>query len=426
MKIQASLEFVLITSAIAVISLSAITLYGKDMAVQRTLVGAITNITPPNYGPPQPAGAAADPQIAIYVPPNSTTYSGSNLQVTAYGCAYGAANVTLSSSSVFFSNNRTSARVLGAAVLSMPFEPLLQGPNTIDIRYDFSCGNVTKSGSESLSTYARSYPSNASAASYSAYISNRSEEISYALGPPSQVINLTERGYCTQSNFWGSPLPISEQCGTSAWGYMVFSDYCYYTKAVSVTSTQCITPVATGYSTVGVSDSAAYSYGFSLAISSPFGVMRAVVGGNGEAALKLDNETVGRVSVAGVSGQGQAQGVTLISGGDGYSVADPAAMAQYIQARNSLYGTLDYYNSTSVDDSTQSSIEQSVSAFVGASKNLRGGNPVAAACTVSGGAYVCGASTPFTYVIDVNVSQDLLGANQTLYYLGSEINLFRG
>jgi hypothetical protein len=426
MKVQASLEFILITSAIAVLSLSVISLYGKNLAVQRTLLGAISNATPQNYNQLPKANDTDNPQIAVYAPVNSTSYGSSNLQITAYGCTYGTVNLTLTSPSVFFANNEYSVKMFEVAVLSIPFEPLLQGPNAIDVRYDLSCGNATESGSESLSTYARPSSGGFSTPAYSAYISNRSEEVRYALEPPSQVINLTEWSHCTDSNFWGTIYPISEQCGASAWGYMAFSGYCYYTKAVSATSMQCIAPVATGYNTSGIRGSANYTYGFSLAVSSPFGVMRAKISGPGPSNLTLDNETVGSASVASVGFSGQPPDVTLITSGNGYSVANSTALAQYLQAKNNLYGTLGYYNSTSVDDPTQSSIQQTISTFISASEFLRASEPGAAACVVSDGAYVCEPISPLTYVIDVNVSRNLLGENQTLYYLGSEINLFRG
>ncbi len=425
MRAQASLEFILITSAIAAISLSAISLYGKNLAVQRTLLGAISNTTPTNYGQPPQAAGVDNPQIAVYVPVNSMSYAGSSLQAIAYGCAHGTMNLTLSSPSVFFSKNRSSAGISDVAVLSMAFEPLMRGPNTIDVQYTLSCGNATESGSESLSTYAAAPSGNSSVMSYSAYISNRTEKIEYGLEAPTQVINLTEWNYCTQTNFWGSPLPISTQCGASTWGYMVFSGYCYYTKGVSTTSTYCIAPAATGYSTSGISDAASYLYGFSLSLSSPFGIMRAAINGSGASELTLGNETVGLVSVADVGASEQAPEVTLINDGNGYYAADPAALSQYLQAKNSLYGTLHYYNSTGVDDPTQSAIQQSISSFIGASKSLRSGVPGGTSCNVSGGEYIYEPSSPFTYVINVNVSRNLLAENQTLYYMGSEINLFK-
>ncbi len=425
MKAQASLEFILITSAISVVSLSVISLYGQNLAVQRPLLNAISNATQPGYAQSLRIHVTDNPQIAVYVPANSTTYASSNLQATAYGCTSGIVNVSLSSPSVFFPDHNYTAKMFDVAVLSIPFEPLSQGPNTIGVRYYIICGNLTYSGSENLSTYARPPSGGSSIATYSAYLSNRTEEVTYALNPPTQVINLTEWSHCTQSNFWGTILPVSSQCGTSTWGYMAFSGYCYYTKAVSVTSMQCIAPVATGYNTSDIRDSAGYKYGFALAISSPFGVMRAEIDGNATSRLTLDNETVGSASVTGVSVSGQTPDVTLISSGNGYSIANSTALAQYLQAKNNLYGTLGYYNSTSVDDPTQSSIQQSVSAFISASENLRGHESDSTSCAVSDGAYVCDSSSPFNYVIDVNVSQDLLGENQTLYYLGSEINLFK-
>lgn len=427
MKVQASLEFILITSAIAVLSLSAISMYGKNLGVQRTLLDAASNAMQPAPVQVPLPDIAADPQVAVYVPVNSTVYASSSLQATAYGCTYGTVNLTLSSPSVFFSRSSSSAKMFGAAVLSMAFEPLAQGPDTIGVRYDISCGNVTKSGYESLSTYA-SAPSSGGApgATYSAYISDRSEKIEYGLAPPSQVINLTEWNHCTHSNFWGTPLPTSSQCGASAWDYMVFSGYCYYTAQVSTTSTYCIAPVPTGYSTVAIGGATGQEYSFSLAISSPFGTMRAALNGSGESRLTLENETVGYAVVANVSAPGQSQDATLISSGGGYAMANQTALSQYLQAENNLYGTLAYYNSTSVDSSTQSSIEQAASTFRGASGNLRSSESGGVPCNVSAGSYVCDSNSPFTYVIEVNMSRGLLAENQTLYYLGSEINLFRG
>jgi hypothetical protein len=424
MRIQASLEFVLIASALAVISLSVISVYGKDLAAQKTILAAVSNDTQGNYSVIGPQNDAAVPQIAVYVPVNSTAYSGSDLQVTSFGCNHGAVNVTLNSTSVFFPRGTSSARISGVAVLSFPFEPLRQGLNAIDVRYVLSCGNATEKGAENFSTYASAKAGN-EGVSYSAYLSNRSEMIEYDLGAPAPIINLTGGNHCTTLNFWGNPLPTSDQCGTSSWGYMVFSDYCYTTKEVSLTSTYCVTPVETGYSLVDALGSPRYSYSFSLALSSPFGNVHATIDGSNASRLMLGNDSVGNVSVEEVSFSGQAPGATLVSHGGNYAVANQTALSQYLQEKGELYGILSYYNSTEVEGPTQSSIEQSIYSFVEASNALRSASPANAPCNVAGGAYVCPSPSPLTYLIDVSVSPSILVQNQTLYYDGSEINLFR-
>jgi hypothetical protein len=419
---QASLEFLLITSAIAALSLSVISLYGRNVAVQRGLLDAAANSINPSAEPQYQQAVADDPQVLIYVPPNSTVGKGSSVQITFYGCAYGTASAALSSQSVSFARNGSSADMSDIAVLAFPFTPITPGPDSINVSYSVLCGNATMRNSRSFLTYATS-SADAVAALYSVSISNRSERISYTLENQDPVLNLNEWSRCTGSALFNGQSDLA-QCGQNSWDYMVFSPYCYYTAEVSMTSTYCMAPVGTGYSISGAGADAEYVYNFTLLLDSPSGTMRSVLDyRSNESNVTLDGRTVGRARIESVSGDASVPAPTLISNGSAYHPINETEYLQYTQAKNNLYGTLSFYNSSSVTSDVQSEIQQAVQAFISSSSGLINAKSPSTACNVSGSAYVCNAAYPFTYVISVNMSRGMQTGNQTLYYLGSVIDV---
>ncbi|VVB77048.1 Uncharacterised protein [uncultured archaeon] len=423
MKIQTSLEFLLITSAIAALCLCALTAYGMNLSVQKNILSAASNVTVLNSTAfAQPEGLA-DPHVQVYVPAEVTTDANADAQVIAYGCPYGILNVTLNSSSLSFSKNDYSARVYGVSLFNFPFVALAQGFHDLEVKYRMSCENVTVSGSDNFSAY--SSPSFGSPISYSALLTDRREFLAYPLEPPEPVPNLSQSNHCTWVSFWGNPLSVQTQCGTdNAWDYRTFSDYCYFTLGVATTSTYCILPSPTGYNITAVGNRAAYVYAFTFQLYSRYGIMRAVIAGPGPANLSLNGKTVGTVSVTSVQSSSVFGGMAAIGKGGAYFAANETAYGQYAQAKNSLYGTLGYYNSTEVDLSLRSSIQQAIYAFNRASTNLISRSTGSLGCNISTGNYVCDAPAPFTYVVDVSVSRDIVPQNQTLSYLGSQINIF--
>lgn len=425
MKAQTSLEFIVILSAIALFCLSVISAYAHGVSSQGKLLGAVINSTA-NSSQTYVVAYLEDPEAIINVPVNSTLHKSSTMQVTFYGCRYGNASLDLSSGSVVFSSNRSQTALYDMAILSAQFEPTNPGPNKITVNYTISCENATKTGSASFSTYAQAPPGDSTPA-YSAFITNRSEKVSYRLGGASDIINLTEWSHCTWLDFYGTPYPTSYQCGANSWSYMVTSLYCFYNVGVSQTLTVCVSPVKTGYNTTSIALQPAYKYNFSLDLSVGQGqALHSRIGNaSNDSKIYLGNEAVGAASVSSVIGETPQQSPVLIGNRGLYAIANQTSYDQYSQSIDALYSKLNYYNATWISGDIQSSIEQAIYAAVRASKALIFSNTTKSGiCTVSDGFYTCNATYPFSYLINANISGSVISGDQTLYYLGSRIDMY--
>ena len=312
------------------------------------------------------------------------------------------------------------------AIVSAQFEPLDAGINRIMVNYTISCGNDTRTGSEAFSTYADD-PSGTPNPTYSAFITNRSETVSYRLEGASEIMNLTEWSHCTMLDFFGTPYPTSTQCGPHSWSYLVTSAYCFYTAGVSQTLTVCVSPIRTGYNTTSVAFQPTYKYNFSLDLSVSQGqtLHSRMDSASNNSEIYLGNEVVGAASVSSVSGETQHQSPVLIGNGGRYAIANQTSYDQYSQSIDALYSKLSYYNATWISGDIQSSIEQAIYTAVRASKALILSNTTKSSiCTVSNGFYTCNATYPFSYLINANLSGGVISGDQTLYYFGSRIDMY--
>ena len=319
MRVQASIEFMLIASAVAALSLGVVTLYGRGVVLQSGALGGMLNYS-------QPA--------------------------------------------LFYQN--------------------------------YSIGTYT----------------DPQQASFSAFISGRNESLAYPLVSQGGIANLTETAHCTTYGFFGGPLDVQGQCGTyDAWDYRVGDAHCPSTKAY------CVFQSDTNYSVFRVGTSRAYLYNFTLFIISKSGTMTASVSSAAsESPVILGNVTVGYVRVIGMSSSDPLQSTTLIGNGTSLRLIDQQAYSQYQEWESEAYSELHYYNSSSVSPDVNASLKQYVSAFTAASKALRASGSEAP-CVAETGNYVCNAAAPFSYILQANLTGVPGTYNQTIYYLGSEIEI---
>ena len=253
---------------------------------------------------------------------------------------------------------------------------------------------------------------------YVPVIANRSEKLVYAIGHPSYVANLTQFSHCASAGFYGHAFNVSGQCGTAnAWDYLAGYD-CPRSGAY------CIIPHNTSYATESVSGSRSLVYSFTLSIASPSGVLVSQLNSSqARSPVMLGGSVVGSASVSSASSTDPYANPTLIYFNGSYSLANQTYYALYSQEKGMLYPMLAFYNGTSVDSATQASIEETIGAYASAQLHFLNSTGGAVLCAVSASRYVCGAASPFLYLINVTLSQSIGQVNQTIYYLGSVIGI---
>jgi hypothetical protein len=322
MRVQTSLEFLLIASAIAALSLGVIGVYGKSVMLQ---AGAMGNVI--------------DYQRSVALVPNYPAYG--------YNVSYGVAH---------------------------------------------------------------------------AVISDRSEKTSYAMSPPVHITNITGMSHCTNFGFYGGALDVQGQCGTyDAWEYRADYGRCPSTAAY------CFFSSDTDYGIRNVDSEGTPSYSFSLELRFASGTMRSSISSSrNESPVLMGNRTVGISRVVGVIDEDSHQELTLMENGTLVYLSDKAAYQNYLKWMSDAYSVMKYYNGSAVDADVQSRIQETVSSFIHSSNTLIASKSSISECALGGDDYVCDATQPFRYLIQVDLNRGLVAAEQVAYHSGSTIEIIPG
>ncbi|MEM3180957.1 MAG: hypothetical protein QXY86_01060 [Candidatus Micrarchaeaceae archaeon] len=420
MRIQTSLEFMILLGVVASVALFAIGTYARTILPQYKQFGTVAYANASNNtlvlsAPQQKPGLAV--QFPYYTEIYKTAYVGA----VFYNCSNGTVKLSASSTSLFFPVNGTEVSLKGLGTASLPFVPMRTGANSAKLSYLIACRGTTYNGTENLSTYTNGVGNVSGYSPYFAEITGRKELINYSLSGKSPIIYTTESTKCTKTDWNYNPLPIQYQCGTtSAWEYRVFSIYCYYNVGGTTTTTTCIYPHDTQYNTSGIGN-ITYSYNFILKISTPIGVIESnISSARAESALKLGNKTVGYANVVSVAYLGQQLSGGFLINGSKISLANESAYAEYVQAEENLYSVLNYYNKTL---SYSQQIDQAIYEYNTSSENLINSKQQNNGCLSNENMVSCTPEQPFSYVINAHILNVAGISNETLQYSGSIINI---
>ncbi|MGI0141852.1 MAG: hypothetical protein ACREBF_04370 [Candidatus Micrarchaeales archaeon] len=424
MRVQTSLEFILILSIISILCLTMVVSYKNGIsATTHSFNGVLAA---------NPLQASNDtfqirqiPNIFFSIPSNSTTYKPSQLELTAFGCSNGTIDMHFFSPTIDFSQNSSQISVANLSFSEIYFTPLQSGYNRIQVSYNYSCDNNVRNSLINLTTYSSTPIIQYSNSQASAYIWNRSESFLYKILPAVNISGIKEFSHCTYSGPSGPP-GENAQCGANSWGYSVFSDYCY-TESNFYTMTYCMVPVSTGYNLSSINPTNyTLSYSFNLGLYYNNMNLTSGLSNNSIAPLVLSGNDVGSARVISASGIDSVSNPDFIGSEAGNYTANQSAYSQYMQAKNNLYSTLSFYNGSFVSTDTQSSIESAVAAYTSATKNLINSTTTSSnGCTFSNSVYKCKSPYPLSYQIDLT-SNGLNIGNQTTSYLGSIFNIRSG
>lgn len=425
MKVQTSLEFLLAISIVSLLGLSALSLYSKELPLNKNLLSGFeynnSNTIEEQASFPQ------NPQINIFIPLNSTFLSYNPVQIEAYGCSEGNLSVNLQSKTAIFSQATISSIVDNATIISDSFEPTLAGLNTINASYVLACGSSNASSTEHFNTYASTRSQSSS--EMFASISSTNESVEYGIDNISQVVNLQESSHCTITNIYtGSIYTVPGQCGTpNAWDYMTYDGNCAVPPYWSYSMAYCTYPEPTGYvlSTIDGSNNTKI-YNFSLKISTSLGMLSSnLTSGKNKSAIYLNGIQVGNATVENVYlSQSSSSPYLLRNKTETFSLSQTSYTA-YQEAENSAYSTLSFYNSSSISGDVASSIQEAISSTDSSSSAiLNSKTPFSSGdCSIINNKYVCNENNLFSYLINVSLEQPLGISNSILYYQGSDINL---
>ncbi len=441
MRIQASMEFLILASAISVLCLGTIVMYGSSIGAQNAFVGGLyansldSNILASNTL----AAAAEDPSALIYVPVNSTVGQQGRIEATFYGCTNGTASLSANSPTLAFSTaSDNSISVSGVSVASLAFTPASSGLASVLVDYAMQCGAQRITGSKAFDTFAivpgafDAGGGNGTGFTDYAAITGRSERLAYALTPPSSIPVTQSQNHCANMGLNNQLNPPASQCGNEpgwsgngGWGYFQYNGGCSGWGIAEATVT-CIEPVPSGYEIATTSpQNVTYLYNFSLSVSTQKGLLTAAFSNSSKIApVDFDGMAVGNATVVNVTGSGTSQGVAVIEYNGANTIANPGNYTAFVQAKNNLYATLGYFNATYFGYGTSpSQPQEALSQYQSAEDAVVKGSQASGSCALQRQGYVCGSPFPLSYVVRISLPPGAGVANAVVSDDGSLIYL---
>ncbi len=416
MRMQASLEVLIITGAIAILILAATTQYGRVLGQEKS----IPRMSYGNFTSPQNPVYYQMPYAVISIPAYSSAAGNNYASIAAYGCSNGTISVAINSTDMVFSSASFSSDFFNAGIWEDAYAPS-PGLDVAAASYSILCGARRYSGAYDLNTMYGQSSSNQS--QYSAYISGRNESVRYKL-KSSEVQSLSSSSHCTYQSWTYYTFPILYQCGTNdAWEYMVSSGACA-SNGGPFTETICIAPGPSGYNLSSISQTASYSYSMNLTIYLGEAFMSRISSSNSVSPITLMGREVGNATVESVSSQQLPPSGAILSGAkSGY--VNSTDLSGYENSLVNLDSVLGYYNSSWVSSDIASEIQQTVSSYGNYEGRLLSspGNATQYDCIQHAGMLQCNASYPFLYVINAYISPKYFSGNKTVYFEGSMIRV---
>ncbi len=434
MRLQTSIEFIMIASAISLLALSAVTLYGKSIHSQDKFIGSLyANAL--NANALQQGNMLANPdnpQVLLYVPANSTVGRVGQITATFFGCTSGTASLSANSTALEFSSPSASGiAVAGVGTGSISFTPESQGPATVSINYSYTCGMQHLSGTRRFNTYAlpnllfAQGGNNSGGAPYAdyAYISGRIERMIYPLKRPSPLTDVGTGYHCAQFGIFGHIFPAWYQCNSyNVWDYYTYAGNCDQ-WGEGATGVTCIYPTDMIYNLTSIdTQDVRYTYVFALSISTQKGVLSAAINDSRPVSqVFLNGKAIGNATIENVTGLAPATSVELVGEEGNYSTVNATPYNNYMSARSSLFGLLSYYNQTGISTPQQQSINAAILLLNRTIEMLLQSRSPIASCKVNMTSYACSPALPLSYRIRILVPKSADIANASVYYMESAI-----
>lgn len=435
MKLQTSLEFMLLLGAVSTFSVGIIALYENFAGLQSTSYNALINSengTNATYYAASPSASAI--RVYMLVPRTMQYGSWSQIEIAVISPKNYSADITVSSSRAYVSKASLSDNALsGFTTFYTYIKPEYPGVVTVYASYNVSGGGSSRTGAineSSIAVYANSSNGAPSAEAYSAYLSPSYEAALYNETPKGNLTYLTETNHCSDINWMGRQLPIQEQCGSAKWYFWTFSDPCYYNHGV-MTATYCVYENNYSASLYSASPEPYYRYNISLIVANATARLKAYLPSDGLSSplLYRNGTNDGIVTVSGAtSSAAPATGFQVsMRGKNATGIVNASIYDEYIQSLNSIDGLLGYYNGTGISQSEQDTLQQAMSMYNSMSDSLYASKtyvPQGCDYSLSGNApYMeCGLGSGLEFQ---NISVDIPSstANQTINYAGSLINI---
>ncbi|MGC8622455.1 MAG: hypothetical protein ACP5UC_00620 [Candidatus Micrarchaeia archaeon] len=396
MKVQSSMEFMIILVAVSAFAASALGIYSGFFHTQHASFENILSVAGSNKTVNWQLNNVQNAYIEVYAPHIAYLNESSSLQVAVY--ADNAIIESASMSSPFLRHTPSGysgIEVDGVSILPFNIMPSTVGEEnaTVSVGLDYNGSIHYYNKSVQLYSIVQGSSFNASKArssllTFSASLYPHSISVLSSISKGASLYKITEWSHCSYTNFFHNELSMQAECGNAKWYFWIFSSRCYYNSG-SATRTYCIYENPSGASTYAIAPNTSYSYNVTLDLyNSSSGVYLSsellssrhsnpIESINGS---QVGNAIVGASIAAYVPSQYYSY--YLLNKSGNYTAVNESAYSQYLQAYNNMNYVLSYYNSTGIDSSELSSIQQAISSYNTQSGIFYYSKPAASPCNV--------------------------------------------
>jgi hypothetical protein len=266
MKIQSTLEFIMILTAVSLFSIFVISQYIPFQNIQKIAFDKLSNQLEYNTINISNINEVYNNINVTAIMPNITYINkSSNINLVFSSTdSYKINSIKLNSiNAVIYPNNFSNINASYIQLIQTSIIPKTLGLFNVSISIIVSISNSIKKYNFSLSSFAMAINKNTTNNTNKTiiFINNRNESILFNLSKNNQILSFYEWKHCPYIGIWGNILPEYRQCGYNTYGFMIYSGACNngaYRLYV------CIKPVNYSFDIQNISDSYSYLYNINL------------------------------------------------------------------------------------------------------------------------------------------------------------------
>jgi hypothetical protein len=440
MRLQSSIEFIIILSAVAGLASVAITMYMHVAASQNQAINSISALSRENIT--FSAGAAeVVPHISLELPKFSfinRTNVGYLILMLPKGAM--AASISINSIDAEISpGSFNNVTVFGLGLLNISFIPKTAGSVDVAANALIISGNGSIISAISSISYTDAVSPNSNRTANQTGQELQGSIIRYsesAIYPFSAFKPIGAYGvwlHCPyRSWFWGWILSEPQQCGANTWGFVI-NGGCDQQDANGWDMYMCVKEVPSAVSASTVSQRFSRNYSIHVSIYNSTLKLSSNLSSNDNSSALADanggyfgNSVVQYVSGYGYLPDPGSMIAVLNKSGSFYQI-NKTYYSNYTGIAATLIQDMSAYNRSRISDSTLQMIKSLINSTNNEWSLLVNATPVeSAGCAISitnGLAYVCNPFSQFSYGIDIAPSNTFMVKNQTIDIGSSSIQI---
>lgn len=433
MKLQSSIEFVIIMAAVASMGVVGISYYSHIHSAVFSQFNAKNISASQNK-----SMAEINNTISAYLLAPALRLGNASVATLLVSTSMPSEiHANISSATIRLSqNNFSSSGYNKQASFVFYAVPLLTGQDSLSLEITAVNGSSKSEYSANVLLYAYRSSQSQSGSNVSGngisyvYLHPENESVTYTAGKQSKLYYITENSHCSELNFWGQQMPIQSQCPGASWYFWEFSSSCYYGSAQVPTKTYCVYKTYSGYNSSALLPVPKYDYNINFGIGYHGLNLTSELTQNSQFSnITMNNKVFGTVSLGNsIYAQSLQPGsLYIFSSGNKVYAGSAANYSAYEYAYSKIKDDLAYYNNSG--NGAIGTIEREMYSYNKSLSNMISSLAPAdsGSCSASVGQtgilYSCDPNSPLQFYNASAKIYNYTGKQSEYSYMGSEIRV---